>query len=185
VDALRRLAALEQTDGSVVRDVEQVVQTWLRRRIDSAKRSSGVAAVASILRAAPAGIQEDLLAQLGSGDRTLADRLAAGAPTEPAPAPPPMSVEKLDSLSAHALAAALEAMDQETALLALAGTAPDAVNRALGALPRDRALRLRRSLADLGPVSLRDVDAARQELAMHAAKPTQNAADQPLWRAAG
>jgi flagellar motor switch protein FliG len=192
VDALRRLAALEQTDQNAVRDVEQVVQTWLRRRVDAAKRTSGVAAVASILRAAPAAVQVDLLSHLGKSDQKLADSLGTRPPNSPAEAPPPavappptISVEQLDALAGPVLAAALAAMDHEIAALALAGAAPGAVERALGALSRDQQARFRRSLADLGAISLRDVDAARQELALRVSQNHVQQNESPTLRRAG
>jgi flagellar motor switch protein FliG len=188
VDALRRLAALETTDENIVRDVEQVVQTWLRRRIDGGKRTSGVAAVASIVRAAPAALQEDLLNHLGKHDGRLASQLATGTAkaAAPVPTPPPsLPVEQLDSLSGPVLAAALAAMDHNAAVLALTGSAPAATKRALATLPREQAASLKQSLANLGPISLRDVDAARQELAERVAQTSPDHEHESPQRRAG
>jgi flagellar motor switch protein FliG len=84
--------------------------------------------------------------------------------------PPGIDFQQLTALDDRAWAKVLRAADPELALLALSGGPPDLVRRLLGQLPPRDARLLERKMEQLGPVKLRDIDLAQQQLARIAAR---------------
>ena len=110
---------------------------------------------ANILRSAAPQMGSEILHNLSRRDQTLAEKLGPGgsnsttSPNWTAPAGPRCCARR----------------DSAIAVLALVGAPPELIGRALERLPSGEAQIIRRQLDNPGPIRLRDVEQARQELA--------------------
>lgn len=157
VDVLRRLVDLDQTHPEALREVERGLQSRiLEQARTERRRTAGMAAVTGIFEAADRRLQHEILANLAVHDQELAERLGQPRGT--------FEFDNLDQLSDAALAAIVEAADPEVALLAMAGAGTALVQRLLGQLPPAGSKTLRRSLENLGPTRLSDMDDAQQAI---------------------
>ncbi len=82
----------------------------------------------------------------------------------------------LISLPPLRLCEALGRVDTQTAVRTLQGLPTATVKAAIGALPRSIARRVRRQVADIDGVSLRQIDSAKRQVAQLAARPAASAA---------
>ncbi|NLX96053.1 MAG: hypothetical protein GXY83_07745 [Rhodopirellula sp.] len=155
VDVLRRLVDLEETDPSILREVEQTLESRLAELVRMQRRRvAGLSAVAGILAASDPRVGMQILDTLNAYDRRLAERLS----------PDRIDFEDFALLDDRSLATILAGSDPEIAILALAGAAEDLVERILRQLPQAEARNLRHRLLHLGPTRLSDVEQARVEL---------------------
>ncbi len=159
-DVVRRLVDLEETDPNVVREVEQAVEAWLRKRQPIRRRVAGEAAVSAILNSADTSARRQILNNLAAHDRPLAHRF-----TPPQPAPKRFSFKQLCNLPVESLAAVVRLSDCRTTTRALAGTNSEIVEELFNRLTSDDAEQLTNSLEHLGPLRLADIDRAQDELA--------------------
>ena len=160
----RRLVDLETTNPQVIEDIERGLRSWLSRRAPhSRNRSSGLAALNTILSAADGRTQRGILNNLAAHDRQLAHKLASQ--REPA-----MTFADIAQLDDDALVRVLHGVDAQVLVLALAGASPALIERVLGYLPVAEAKTLQHALDHLGPTRLSDVEEAQTELAAVAAQ---------------
>jgi flagellar motor switch protein FliG len=95
------------------------------------------------------------IAAVGNDEHADTDEFA------PSPSIPFADFSRFDD---GALSRVFAAADPQTALFALAGASPRLVDRLLRRLPYKEAAKLRRRMETLAPFSLRDIEAAQQEL---------------------
>ena len=76
-----------------------------------------------------------------------------------------MTFAELARMDNRCLATIFSQAVPETAIIALTGADDDLVDRVLGQLPSRQARRLERQMCQLGPIRLRDVEHAQQQLA--------------------
>jgi len=156
VEVIQRLANLEEIDPEILREVEGALQLRLSQQVPMKRRHvAGMKAVAEILRAADARLKSQILDNLGTHDRSLAERLS----------PPPISFADLLQLDDDHLGNVLRAAGPELTMTALVGAPPQLIDRVLHRLPAAEAQDVRRRLDHPGPIRLSDVEAARQEIA--------------------
>jgi flagellar motor switch protein FliG len=183
-EVLRRVARLDATEPTALRELEQHLQQslapYLRPETDATK---GLETVEAILRASSAGVRNDMLARLFQSDALLAREMARSvapatvpakplaqpapkpqAADEPEPRPVELTFDDLVRLDERGWRVLLRISDPQVVHLALAGASPRLVERALAWLPREEAKRTRHKLEHPGPVSLRELDEARAEL---------------------
>ena len=79
--------------------------------------------------------------------------------------PSPLVIDDLAQLDDDALLAIFSDAGTDLAVLALAGSSIELVNRILARLPEKQSRRLRYDLDHLGPTRLSDVERAQQEIA--------------------
>jgi hypothetical protein len=142
------------------------------------------------LLASTAVMQQEILAQLSASDSTLAREVGkavavpikTSAPANKLPIPPvgnylkkaepavairdrgSASWDQLQGLGERDWRVLLRIADPQVARLALTGADPHLVDKALAWLPTAEARRTRQKLEHPGPVSLRELDDARDEL---------------------
>jgi len=206
-EAIRRVVHLDETDPEIVREIEQELDSRLSEQMNRVRRrSTGLATMTEILKAADQSDRKDVLANLAGQDSRLADRLGyqqslaavpsrkrvrfqgykapdapAAVPSTPSPpetpawqatAPPveenrvACKFEDLSRLDDLELGKVLQAADPETAILALTGASPEFADRILKRLPSRDAQMLRQRMEVVGPIRLRDMESAQQELAL-------------------
>jgi flagellar motor switch protein FliG len=155
-EVVRRLVNLEETDPTVLREVEQALEMRLSRQVQMQRRRvAGWAAVEGILRTADRDVGARIAGNLAAQDRQFAERLS----------PPPLDFEDLESCDDAVLAEVFAGADPACIVPALLGAPPTLVDRALRAFPFRQSAAIRRQLAEPGPIALSDVETARQRLA--------------------
>ncbi len=156
VEVIRRLADLDEADPQVLREVERGMEKWLSQQAeDHRRRTAGLAAVSSILGAATGGTRRRIMANLTRSDRALAGKLR----------PDRFHFADLVALDDATVVTVLRAANPELIVLALAGAAPELVDRVTRRLPVQQARAIAKGLPHLGPVRLSDVEEAQQALA--------------------
>jgi flagellar motor switch protein FliG len=156
VDVVHRLVDLEETDPEILHEVEQALQTRLSQQVRMQRRRvAGISAVANILRCSAPQAGSAILQNLSRGDQALAEKLGPGR----------LEFDDLADLDSAAWATLLRTADSEIAMLALVGATPELIDLALERLPPGEARIVRGQLDHPGPIRLRDVEQARQELA--------------------
>jgi flagellar motor switch protein FliG len=156
VDVVHRLVDLEETDPEILHEVEQALQTRLAQQVRMGRRRvAGISAVANILRSSTSQVGAEILNNLSRNDQALAEKLG----------PARLEFDDLAELDGAAWATLLRTADSEIAILALIGATPEVIDRALERLPPGEARIIRGQLDNPGPIRLRDVEQARQELA--------------------
>jgi len=158
LEIARRLVDLDETDASVLAEVEHGLESWLCQQArGEKKRTAGLTALKNILGAASPEAKENILANLARHDRKLAARVKL----------PPRKLEfaELEQLENASLGMVVRNVRSELLVLALAGAEPQFVERVYEVLPPDDAQALAESLRKLGPTRLRDVEHAQHELA--------------------
>jgi flagellar motor switch protein FliG len=160
---------LDEADPEVLRDVEAGLESWLAAEVrHDQRRTAGVAALNNILEAAPERTKHGIFQNLVQHDRQLAVRLS---PPRQKDIEPPMRQQPaytfadLVDLDDAAVSAVLHRSNAEVVVLALAGAAPELIERVMRQLPLAEARTLRYALENLGPTRLSDVEQAQQHLA--------------------
>ena len=155
VEVIRRLVDLEETEPEILREVERALQSRLSQQVlMQRRRVAGLEAVTEILKASERQVGTQILDNLASHDRLLAEKLTPGR----------MEFAELAFLDDASLNAVLEAVDPELAMLALVGAPPELIGRILWKFPEAEAKLLRHRLDHLGPTRLSDVEEARRQI---------------------
>ncbi len=159
IEVARRLVDLEETDPEILQEVERGLESWLCEQVRSdRRRAAGLDALNHILGAASPRAKQHILTNLVRHDRSLASKLKAVPP-------PALTFAELERLDPASLTVVLHHAEPELLVLALAGAGVEFAERAFDLFAPHEAESLRRSLADLGPTRLSDVEQAQQELA--------------------
>lgn len=158
-EVVHRLAQLEETSPDILEEVETVLRARLAQEISIPRRQvGGVNALANILQVLDLATSRRILAQIDRVNPALADRLAASRSAQ-------VRFEELIGLDAESLRRLIMAADFEVVVLALTGADPLLVERVLEVLSATDARVLKDRLQNPGPIRLRDVEAARAQLA--------------------
>lgn len=168
VDVIQRLARLDETDRESLRVVESELLAWMDQEARQRRQhAGGMRAVTGILAAAPATEHDEILANLRQHDRQLAQRIAAGGPDAARPrsaALPDLKFDDLAGLDPDSLTRLVRTCEPELVVLALTGASSQMLDRWIENLPRPDADSILRQLNDPGPIRLRDVETAQDEL---------------------
>ncbi len=155
-EVVRRLVDLEETAPEILREVEEALESRFAEQVQMQRRRvAGLAAVAGILQAADGRTGMQILDNLANHDHSLAERLR----------PQPLAFDDLADVEERVLAAVVRAADAKVLMTALIGAAPELVDRILGGLSPAEAAQARHQLDHPGPLRLRDVEEARQQIA--------------------
>jgi flagellar motor switch protein FliG len=160
-EVVRRLVDLEETDATVLHEVEQALEKRLSQRLPMQRRRvAGLQAVEGILQAAESGVRMQIIDNLTERDRALADKLG----------PPAVEFDDLPNLDDDTFYELIRCADPQWLMPALLGASPEITERALDSMPQNQAESLRRALEQPGPIRLSDVETARQKIAETAAR---------------
>ncbi len=156
VDVIHRLVDLEETDPEILREVEEALRSRLSQQVEMQRRRvAGLHAVAGILQATDGRVGMQILDNLASRDRGLAEKLG----------PRSLTFGDLADLEESTLAAVFDEAGPELMLPALFGAMPEVVSHVLARVPQADARALRQQLDHPGPIRLRDVEEARRQIA--------------------
>jgi len=160
VEIVRCLISLEETDPEVLREVDRALESKLSQLVAiQRRRIAGITAVNGIVRNSQEHVSQRILENLAKLAPELAERLVPV---------PPIDFNHFIRFDESALATIFEKADDDLVILSLWGAPLSLVEKVLAQFPTWRAEMIRRQLADLGPVRLRDVEEARRRLAEHA-----------------
>ncbi len=154
VEVTRRIAGLERIDAEVVAQVEASVKERLEQR-SARPRSPGLAAVAKILRHAPAATERAVMSGLSDEEPALADSLRRRM----------LVFEDIVKVEPQHLREALDDFDCEEMAVALRTAGEGLKKRVLGSLSPASSQRVAEEMEQMGPVRLGDVEAAQQRVA--------------------
>lgn len=155
VEVVQRLVDLEETDPEILHEVERGLRSRLAEQVPMQRRRvAGPSAVTGILQACDPKVGSQILDNLATHDPTLADRLV----------PRRFEFDELAALDSTSLRTVLGAVDPELLVLALTGQRESLAERVLDQLRPGQAEMVRRRLAHLEPVRLRDVEESRRRI---------------------
>jgi|GEM_PF-1246462 len=157
VEVLHRLIDLEETDGEILREIEQALEVRLNQLVQAGRRRrAGLSAVRNIVETADRHTRGQILGSLQLFDRELAQQLAP-------PVPEFEDLVFLDDLSLRELVAAADPLVLQ---LALVGAPESFLHRVMALLPPQERILLKERIEELGPTALRDIDEARHRLCL-------------------
>ena len=194
-EALARMAWLGELDNEVLRELEQQLQAAILPLLQSANRKpAGLSGVNAVLSAQSGPKRQETLRSLAVRDERLSRQLGYLSQTnEPHSAPSGMSAEPAAQVESFRYRAAekpvmtvdfddfaalsdadlkqvFAAVDPQIAMLALTGADERLTRRILRQLPTRQAELLRKKLNHPGPIRLRDLEAAQQQVARIASR---------------
>lgn len=154
-EVLRRLADLGPTDSDILDELERGIllrMASVAEESETAAAQPGVGRIKEIIEEASERVGGTLLGNLAEHDQTLADSVS----------PRQIQFEQLTHLDGDTLATIVEELDREVLMFALVGAEPYFVERVIRELRTPEAEQLRYQLANLGPLSLHDVEESRK-----------------------
>ncbi len=193
-EALRRMAWLDELSPEVLRDVERELKAALLPKMRGPeKRLAGLASVQAVLSALPGGSRSEMLDRLAEQDQQLVRQLGYRASHEKSSfqyrlEPPPLlegssstpapgsgratldvelaaeEFEELFALDDRNLRRVFAAAEMPVLVLALTGAEEKFTRRILRQLPQREAEVLKQRLTHPGPLLLRDIEAAQQQI---------------------
>lgn len=156
VEVVRRLVDLEETEPEILREVERALESRFSEQVlMQRRRVAGLAAVAGIIEASEGPVAVEILGNLASHDRRLAERLSPERP----------QFSDLTLLDEATLATIFRAAGPELTTLALVDAPPHLIERIVARLPESQESFVRDRLANLGPMRLSDAEEARRRIA--------------------
>ena len=160
VNVIHRLVDLEETDRKFFARWKRPCGRGSREQVEMQhRRVAGLHAVAGILQATDGRLGMQILDNLASRDRALAEKLRIPAGWRQ------LTFDELADLDEHLLAKVFDEVGPELMLPALFGAAPELVGHMLARLPQADARAIRQKLDHPGPIRLRDVEEARRQVA--------------------
>jgi flagellar motor switch protein FliG len=185
---VQRIAEIDDTGAGVLDEIEQELKTRLAREQLRIKGSAqGIAALSGILQASDPNLRRQISTAIGSRRAVMASPQPLG--REPAIEGPALQsnradanstkeaqdIEKsgqssaitftaLNALDDISLAAVFGAVTPQVAILALVGADEPLVGRILRLLPRKEAASFRKKLDEVGPLRLKEVQVAQDQM---------------------
>jgi len=184
-ESLARMARLHQLSPEILADLESEIRLQLLPQIESERRPQGLAGASAVLSALNDPLRKQMLGQLAHRDQALVRQLGyleTGSRPRPVSATqaaklslqpvastgkkqPQIRFSQLADLGDVALKRIFAEADPQVVILALTGADDVLVQRILKQLPAADAAALRQRLNHPGPLRLRDIDAAQEQLA--------------------
>jgi len=186
-EVVTRIAAIEETDPEIIREVEKTLHALLSDESKLKERHpAGLDVVKSILSATDSDSRDDLLSNIARQDSCLASELCKSTGSfgekrslmtfqdvsldskaeEVDASTIHFQFDELSELDNESLARVLHESDPSMTILALTGARPQFVDRIMRQLPPCEAKLLMRRLEHSGPLRLSDIDHAQQHLAL-------------------
>lgn len=184
-DVLSRVAHLDELQPDVLESLEKAVYAIFSSSLKPRRAcAKGITTVASIVSHLGTSLKPSLLARVAHHDTELAEALR-GQPSLSAttvthsPTTPTAKIrvviefDDLERLTTASWAVLLQAVGADSMLLALAGARPGLVEALLRIATPKVARALQRRLAQIGPLTLEDIDRAQRFVAQTATELTE------------
>lgn len=154
-DVARRMASLEQISPEIISKIANVIGLKLRALGEMSRESyGGVDAVAEMLNRLDSNATKDILEDMESADRGLADNIRHLM----------FVFEDLLLLDVNAIKEVLAKVDRKILTVALKGTSEKIKTHILQAMSQRGADMLREDMDAMGPIKIKEVEAAQQQI---------------------
>jgi flagellar motor switch protein FliG len=154
-DLARRMANLEQISPEIIARIAHVIGDKLKTLGDLSRESyGGVRAVAEMLNRMDASVRNEILAQIASEDESLVEAIRRLM----------FVFEDLLTIDNAGIKEIISAVDRRVLTVALKGTSERLMNHIKANLSQSGGEMLQEDVEALGPVKIRDVEAAQQEV---------------------
>lgn len=154
-EVMLRLARLDQIAPAVMERISAVISKKLQRFGELKRESSGgIRAVAEIFKQLDSELSEELLSQLNEADSSLVDAIRQKM----------LVFEDLLALDANGVKELLARADRRVLTVALKGASEELRKHLLGGMSQRGAAMLLEDMEALGPVKIRDVEGAQQQV---------------------
>jgi flagellar motor switch protein FliG len=151
----KRMANLEQISPEIIGKIAQTIGDRLKSLGDISRQSyGGVRAVAEMFNHMDAGLRKSILAAIGVTDAELVSNIRHLM----------FVFEDLLGIDSAGIRELVEAVDRRSLTVALKGTSEKLQRHIMQNLSSEGALMLREDIESLGPVRIKDVEAAQQEV---------------------
>ncbi len=154
-EVARRLALLDRTSPEVIREIERVMEKNLSAILSQEFASAGgVGALVDILNKVDRGTEKAILEALGDRDPELAEQVKNMM----------FVFEDIVGLDDRSVQQVLREVDTKELSLALKGVSEEVANKVFRNMSKRAASMLQEEMEFMGPVRLRDVEAAQQRI---------------------
>jgi len=154
-DLSRRMACLEQISPEIIAKIANVIGEKLKSLGDLSRESyGGVRAVAEMLNRMDARLRKDILNDLSRNDQELVDTIRHLM----------FVFEDLLTVDAAGVKELLAAVDRKTLIMALKGTSERLQEHIMKNMSQAGGEMLREDMEALGPVRIKDVETAQQQI---------------------
>jgi|GEM_PF-5087112 flagellar motor switch protein FliG len=186
-EVVKRMASVGQIPPDVLGELTEHLQSLLPRLAPSPLPLGrpGATALLEISQHLEPGLRDELARMVAPADSALAATMhltpARTPTTSPQPATPlrvvsdesadeagdalPITFVHVEQLPTPALRRVFAEAEENLALLALSGCKPETAQRLLAGMPRRQAKLVQQQLAQIGPLTLRDIDRAQERMA--------------------
>jgi flagellar motor switch protein FliG len=155
LEVVRRMAAMEQMSPEVVADVESALRSRMEKLVGGeTRRIGGARAAAELLVRAGREVEMSVLASIQESDPNLAERIRSLM----------FTFDDLAQASDRGIQNMLKNVDRGQLALALKLPAPDVAAKVFRNMSRRAGEALQQDIDALGPVLVRDVQAARRAI---------------------
>ncbi len=154
-DVVRRIAVMDRTSPEIIREVERVLETKVSTMVAQDFASvGGVDAVVEILNAVDRGTEKNILENLEIEDVELAENIKNKM----------FVFEDILTLDNRSIQRVLKDVDNGKLTIALKGSNEELKNALLSNISKRLAAMIQEDMEIMGPVKLRDVEEAQQEI---------------------
>ena len=153
-DVLCRIAAIEQVDPEVIREVEHSLAARACAADPSRRHFGGAGAAAEILQQAGLATEQAAMRELASREPAMAEFIRTRL----------FAFDDIVHMPAPLLREAMETLDECELAVALRTAGEEVKHKVMSSLPAGEARRLRHEMQRIGPVRLSDVEAAQQRV---------------------
>jgi flagellar motor switch protein FliG len=154
-DIAMRMASLDQISPEIIHKIAAVLGNKLKALGEFSRESfGGVRAVAEMFNRLDSGASKEILSAIQSQDETLFETIRHLM----------FVFEDLLQIDSHGLKELVAKVDRKALTLALKGTSEQLQNAIMGSMSQRGAEMLKEDIEALGPVKIRDVEAAQQQI---------------------
>lgn len=155
IEVIKRIANMEQTNPSVIREVEKGLESRLSSMlVQSTEKMGGIETVAEMLNLADRATEKTILEGLEAEDPDLVEQIRRLM----------FVFEDVLLVDDRGIQAVLKEVDNEELSLALKTASKELQDKILGNMSERAAMMIREDMQFMGPVRVSDVEAAQQRI---------------------
>ena len=154
-DVVKRMATLEQLSPDIIAKIAAFIGRRLKALGEFSRESyGGVRAVAEMLNRLETGVSEELLTKVGEGDAGLSETIRNLM----------FVFEDIQKIDTEEMKLLVAKVDRKVLSVALKGTSPKISSHFTACMSQRAAEMLREDMEALGPVKIKDVEAAQHQI---------------------